>query len=56
MRERSSELILGAGGAVANGFTREAFGAAEGFEALVFFCFYGLGGAGTSSESASSAE
>ena len=57
MRERSLEVLLGAGGAVANGFTREAFGAAVGFEALAFFCFCGLGGgAGVSSVSASSPE
>ena len=54
MPERSSVLLLGAGGAVANGFTREAFGAVVVFEALDFFCFYGLGGgAGASSVSAS---
>ena len=57
MRERSSEVLLGAGGAVANGFTREAFGAADDFEALAFFCFYGLGvGAVASSVSAPSPE
>ena len=57
MRERSSEVLLGAGGAVANGFTREALGATDDFEALAFFCFYGFGvGAGASSVSASSSE
>ena len=56
MRERSSDCTLGAAGAVARGFAREAFGAVEGFEALGFFRFLGFGGAGASSESASSAE
>ena len=56
MRERSSDYTLGAGGAVARGFAREAFGAVVGFEALGFFCFCGFGGAGASSESALSAE
>ena len=49
MRERSLEVLLGAGGAVANGFTLEAFGAANDFEALVFFCFLGFGGGGGAS-------
>ena len=37
---------------MAKGFTIEAFGVAEGFEAFVFFFFCGFGGAGASSESA----
>ena len=57
MRERSSDCTLSSGGAVARGFTREAFGGAADDEALVFFGFYGLGGgAGASSESASLSE
>jgi len=55
MRERSSDYTLGAGGAVTRGFTCEAFGAGEGFEALGFFSFLGFGGAGASTELASSA-
>ena len=52
-RDKSSDYTLGSGGAVAKGFTREAFGIAEGFEAFVFFFFFcGFGGAGASSESA----
>ena len=52
--DKSSDCTLASGGAVANGFTTEALGAAEGFEAFdVIFCF---GGAGASSESASSAD
>ena len=57
MRERSSDCTLSSGGAVTSGFTREAFGGAADVEALIFFGFYGLGGgAGASSESASSSE
>ena len=53
MRERSSDCTLGAGGAVAKGFTHEAFGGEECFGALGFFCFFGFRGVGASSESAS---
>ena len=40
---------------MARGFARETFGAGAGFEALGFFSFFDFGGAGASSDSASSA-
>ena len=52
MRDKSSDCTLCLGGAVVNGFTVEAFGVAEGFEAFDFF-FFCFGGAGASSEFAS---
>ena len=55
MRDKSSDCTLSSGGAVASGFAREIFGAEADFKALGFFSFVGYGGAGASSDSASSA-